>query len=358
MPTTSKSKWAQLKVGLMAIVALLILAFLIILMSGVNPLFRRTTEVYTYLGDSFAMTEGATPVRLNGIPVGKVKKFELSGSTDPGRIVKLTLSIYDEALPLIPVDSSAKLAQQNLLGSRYVNIKKGMSQQTIKAGAEIPSADTPEIEDLFQQGSSTLAALQKIMDRVNGMLDDVQSGKGTIGALLVDRTLYNRAVEIVDDVKRLTEALNAPDSTIGHLLHDDVLYQDVRGTVTKIDTLIDGLNSGQGTVGKLLKDDALYDELHATLGDVRKTIALINTGDGTVSKLLNSSQLHDQLVTSMGKLDSLLDKVNNGDGTIGRLMNDPSLFEGLDGTTRELQGLLKDFRANPKKFLTIQLKLW
>ena len=167
-------------------VALLILAFLIILMSGVNPLFRRTTDVFTYLGDSVAMTEGATPVRLNGILIGKVKKIELSGSTDPSRIVKLTLSIYDESMPLVPVDSQAKLAQQNLLGSRYVNIKKGKSPQTIQAGAEIPSADTAEIEDLFQQGSSTLAAMQKIMDRVNGMLDDIQGGKGTIGALLVD----------------------------------------------------------------------------------------------------------------------------------------------------------------------------
>jgi phospholipid/cholesterol/gamma-HCH transport system substrate-binding protein len=358
MATTSKSKWAQLKVGIMAIVALLILAFLIVLMSGANPLFRRTTEVYTYLGDSVAMTEGATPVRLNGILIGKVKKIELSGLSDPNRIVKLTLSIYDDALPLVPVDSQAKLAQQNLLGSRYVNIKKGASSKTIQAGAEIPSADTPEIEDLFQQGSSTLGALQKIMDRVSGMLDDIQGGKGTIGALLVDKTLYNRAVEIVDDVKKLTEALNAPDSTIGHLIHEDTMYQDVRGTIGKIDTLIDGLNSGQGTAGKLLKDDALYDELHATLSDVRETIGKINSGDGTVSKLLNSSELHDQLVTSMGKLDSVLDKVNNGDGTIGRLMNDPSLFESIDGTSRELQGLLQDFKKNPKKFLTIQLKLW
>jgi len=358
MPATGKSSWAQLKVGLMAMFALLLLAFLIILMSGSNPLFRRSTEVYTYLADSSAMTEGATPVRLNGILIGKVKTVELSGSSDPARIVKLTLSIYTEDLTLVPVDSQAKLAQQNLLGSRYVNIKKGKSQQTIQAGAEIPSADTPEIEDIFAQSSSTLATLQKIMERVNGIIDDVQGGKGTIGALLVDRTLYNRAVEIVDDVKGLTEALNAPDSTMGRLIHEDTLYQDVRGTVAKIDTLIDGLNSGQGTAGKLLKDDALYNELHATLGDARKTIALINSGEGTVSKLLNSSQLHDQLVVSMGKLDTVLDKVNNGDGTIGRLMNDPSLFEGLDGTTREVQGLLKDFRANPKKFLTIQLKLW
>jgi phospholipid/cholesterol/gamma-HCH transport system substrate-binding protein len=342
----------------MAMVALLLLAFLIYLMSGSSPLFRRTTDVFTFLPDSVAMTEGATPVRLNGIPIGKVKKIELSGSTDPNRIVKLTLSIYDDDMKLVPVDSQAKLAQQNLLGSRYVNLKKGMSPQTIQAGAEIPSGDTPEIEDLFQQGSSTLAAMQKIMDRVNGIIDDIQGGKGTIGALLVDRTLYNRALEIVGDVKTLTAALNAPDSTIGHLIHDDVLYQDVRGTVGKINTLMDGLNAGQGTAGKLLKDDALYNDLHATIGDVRETITKINKGDGTVGKLLNSSELHDQLVTSMGKLDNVLDKVNNGDGTIGRLMNDPSLFEGLDGTTRDLQGFLKEFRANPKKFLTITVKFW
>lgn len=358
MPTTSKSSWAQLKVGLMAIFALLLLAFLIILMSGNNPLFRSTTEVYTYLPDSSAMTEGATPVRLNGILIGKLKKIDLSGSTDPSRIVKLTLSIYNDDLKLVPVDSQAKLAQQNLLGSRYVNISKGRSTQTIQAGAEIPSAETPEIEDLFQQGSSTLAALQKTIDQINGIVSDIQSGKGTLGAILTDRTLYNRAVEIMDDVKNVTEALNAPDSTIGRLMHEDTLYQDVRGVVAKVDTLVDNLNSGQGTAGKLLKDDALYEEFRSTVAEVRDTISRINKGDGTVSKLLNSSELHDQLITSMGKLDAILDKVNNGDGTIGRLMNDPTLFENLDGTTREMQGLLKDFRANPKKFLTIQLKLW
>jgi phospholipid/cholesterol/gamma-HCH transport system substrate-binding protein len=358
MPTTSKSKWAQLKVGLMAMFALLLLAFLIILMSGVNPLFRTTTEVFTYLPDSVAMTEGATPVRLNGILIGKVKKVELSGSTDPSRKVKLTLSIYDDSMKLVPVDSAAKLAQQNLLGSRYVNIKQGIKPETIQAGAEIPSLDTAEIEDLFQQGSSTLAALQKILERVNAIVTDIEGGNGTIGKFIKDPTIYNRFVEIANDVKQLTTDLNAPDSTMGRLIHEDTLYQEVRGTLGKVDSLIDGLNSGQGTAGKLLKDDVLYDELRGTIGDVRDTIARINKGDGTVSKLLNSSELHDQLVVSMGKLDSVLDKVNNGDGTIGRLMNDPSLFEGLDATTRDMQGFLKEFRANPKKFLTITVKFW
>ena len=358
MPSSAKTSWSQLKVGIMAVVALLILAFVIILMSGNNPLFRRSTDVYTYLSDSIAMTEGATPVRLNGILIGKVKKIELSGSSDPSRIVKLTLSIYDESLPLVPVDSSAKLGQQNMLGSRYVNIKKGKSQQTIQAGAEIPSADTAAIEDLFEQGSSTLAAMQGIMDRVSKMLDEIDNGKGTIGALLVDKTLYNRFVAIADDVKQLTGALNATDSTLGHLIHDDVFYQDVRGTVSRLNAILDGINSGKGTAGKLLTDDALYNDIHGAIGDLRQTISKVNSGDGSVSKLLNTSELHDKLIASMGKLDSVLDKVNNGDGTIGRLMNDPSLYEGLDGTTRELQGFLKEFRANPTKFMQIRVKLF
>jgi phospholipid/cholesterol/gamma-HCH transport system substrate-binding protein len=358
MPATGKSSWAQLKVGLMAMFALLLLAFLIILMSGSNPLFRRSTEVYTYLADSSAMTEGATPVRLNGILIGNVKKIELSGSSDPNRIVKLTLSIYDSSLPLVPVDSHAKLAQQNLLGSHYVNIKKGTSTQTIQAGAEIPSDETPGIDDIFQQSSETLVSLQKILDRVNNIVGEVEGGKGTLGALLTDKTLYNRAVEITNDIKDLTTTLNSPDTSFGRLIHDDTLYQQFLGSANKINTMLDNLNAGQGTAGKLLKDDALYEELRSAVGDVRTTIASINRGDGTVGKLLNSSELHDKLTATLGKMDSVLDKINNGDGTIGRLMNDPSLFESINGTSSEVQALLKDFRANPKKFLTIQLKLW
>ena len=55
---------------------------------------------------------------------------------------------------------------------------------------------------------------------------------------------------------------------------------------------------------------------------------------------------------------TLLDKINNGQGTLGQLVVNPTLYESLDGTTRELQGLLKDFRSNPKKFLHIKLGLF
>jgi phospholipid/cholesterol/gamma-HCH transport system substrate-binding protein len=60
----------------------------------------------------------------------------------------------------------------------------------------------------------------------------------------------------------------------------------------------------------------------------------------------------------MSRLDNVLDKINTGEGTVGQLLNNPALYESMDNTMREMQGFMKDFRANPKKFLTIQLKLF
>ncbi|MEI9812424.1 MAG: MlaD family protein [Acidobacteriota bacterium] len=358
MPSVANTRWSQLKVGLVAAVALVILAVLIVTMSGSNPLFEETSDVYSFFDDSFAMTAGATPVRLNGILVGKVSKVELSGETDLNRAVRITLALNQEALAMIPVDSSAKLAQQNLLGSRYINIKRGRSTQTIKPGGVIGSEDTAEIEDMLEQGKTTLSALQTILKRVENIVIEIEDGKGTIGKFLRDETLYTNLVTATDEMKKLVANFNNPNSTLGHLINDDELYNDVRGTIMKMDQLVSGLNAGEGTAGKLLKDDTLYDEVRNTLGDVRETFRLINHGDGTVGKLMTSSALHDRLEGTMTKLDTVLEKMTNGEGTVAQLLNNPSLYESLDGTTREFQGFMKDFRANPKKFLTIQLKLF
>jgi phospholipid/cholesterol/gamma-HCH transport system substrate-binding protein len=357
MPGSSKTKWSQLKVGLMSLFAFAILATLIFLMAGSRGLFPRTTEIFTYLGDSSALKEG-DPVRLNGILIGKVSAVQLSGSPEPSRIVKITLEVEDEYLDSVPVDSQVRLAAESLLAGKYVNIKRGSSQETVKAGAELPSAESAALEELFEQGNSTLAALQGILRRVDGIVAQIEVGKGTIGRLLVDETLANKIDGIANELLTLSKTLNSTESSLGRLLHEDVLYQDVRGTVAKINTTIDGLNAGQGTAGKLLKDDALYNDLRMTIGDVRELLAGINRGEGTLGKLVKSEELHEQVKGTLGRLDTVLDKVNNGNGTIGMLMNNPQLYESLDGTTRELQGLLKDFRANPAKFLRIRVSLF
>ena len=71
MPVSSKAKWSQLRVGLMACVALAILGVIVFLLAGTTGFFKSTSDIYTYFDDSAAIAVAAQ-VTLNGITVGKV----------------------------------------------------------------------------------------------------------------------------------------------------------------------------------------------------------------------------------------------------------------------------------------------
>jgi phospholipid/cholesterol/gamma-HCH transport system substrate-binding protein len=40
------------------------------------------------------------------------------------------------------------------------------------------------------------------------------------------------------------------------------------------------------------------------------------------------------------------------------LLVNPNLYESLNGASVEMRDMMKDFRANPKKFLSIRLRLF
>ena len=357
MPIESKAKWARLKVGILAIVSMIIVVVVIFLLTGNTNLFEGNSILLTYMSDSAALAEGA-PVTLNGITVGKVKHIVLSGSYDPQRIVKIELEVRNSMLSQIPIDSQTSISAANVLGTKFINIKKGKSLTTVKPGQELPSLNTAEFEDVVQQGYAVLTSLQGIVERVDKIVGLVESGKGSIGKLLVDQELYDRLLAIIGQAQTIGTALTSGQGTIGRLIYDPAMYNDVRGSLARLDSLLQGLQNGQGSAGKFLKDPAVYDESQKTIQDIHKLLADLNAGKGTAGKLLKSDQLANQISATISRLDLILDKVNSGQGTIGQLLVNPSLYDNLNGTSREMHGLMKDFRANPKKFLRIKLSLF
>lgn len=371
MADQSKVSWAQLKVGLMALAALIIVGFLIFLMAGTQSIFQSKATLYTFLPDANGLAVGSQ-VTLNGVNIGgKITSVDLNpGAQDPARSVRVSMQIAAKYLSEIPVDSLTELASANLLGTYYVNIKRGMKAQTVQPNAELPSLHTAEMADLFRQSSQALGTLQSVVDKLNVIANDIQSGKGSIGELLEDKKAYTDFVEIEEDFKQLASDLhntiNSSDNSVGRLLHDNgALFDDVHGAVTDvgktvdgIQKLVDGINNGQGTLGQLVQNPAMYDDVRQILNDVHTLLAGIQAGQGTAGKLLKTDEFGDEIKNTMGKVDALLEKMNNGTGTVARLLNDPSLFEDLDSTTREVQGLLKDFRADPKKFLRIRMTIF
>ena len=92
--------------------------------------------------------------------------------------------------------------------------------------------------------------------------------------------------------------------------------------------------------------------------DFKKLLDDLNSGKGTAGKLLKDEELYKRLNQLVANLNGSIDKMNAGQGSLGQLLVNPQLYESLNGVTRETQALLKDIRANPKKFLRIKLALF
>ena len=357
MAIQTRATWARLKVGILAIFAMSILAVLIFLITGQTNIFEHQVMVYTYMADAAALTTGA-PVNLDGIPIGKVKTIHLSGSKDPMRLVRIDMQLPEHTLKDIPSDSLASISSANVLGTKYINIKSGKGNMSVGPDQELPSVNTGEIQDLVQQGFGVLNSLQDTVKRVDNIVGLVESGKGSIGKLLVDETLYNNLLAILAQVKGLADTLNSDKGTLGILLNNHELYDNFVATLGRVDTMLQQLQAGQGSAGKFLKDPALYDDLHSSVKGVQLIIDNLNAGKGTAGQLLTSEDLSNQLKATIAKIDSVIDKVNSGQGTIGQLLVNQQLYDNLNGATREMHLLMKDFRANPRKFLRIKLSIF
>lgn len=358
MPSKDKVGIAQLRVGVLGIVALACVTLLIFLLTGNTQFFKHQVPLYVYTSDAAGLTSGA-PVRINGIQAGTVKGVALSGQTNPARVIRIDLAVDEAMLKQIPLDSVAGISSDNLLGSsKFLQVTKGTKPETVQAGATLNAVSTQQFDALVQQGFGVLNSLQAILGRVSDIVGDIENGKGTIGKLLVDQTLYNSLQATVAQVQLLASTLNTKNGTIGRLINDNQLYDQAEAVITRLDSITRDLEQGQGTAGMLLKDPKLYNDLDKSVDQLNTILSNLNAGKGTAGELLHDDKIAHQISSTLEKVNVTLDKVNSGQGTIGQLMVNPQLYDAATGTTRELHGLLQDFRANPKKFMSIKLHIF
>jgi len=86
--------------------------------------------------------------------------------------------------------------------------------------------------------------------------------------------------------------------------------------------------------------------LRETARDVNR---LISPNRGKLDSTIQS------LARASAALDSISRKINSGQGTAGKLVNDQELYEDLRKTNKDIQALITDIRANPKKYLTVKV---
>lgn len=359
MPSQKQLKWSELKVGITVLAASVTLVVLILFMTGTGGIFTHKIALRSYFDNAGGLREGA-PVRLQGVDIGNVVKIRVV--SDPTRKltpVEVMMKVSTRFHSSLRKDSLSTLATAGVLGETYVDINSAQSRGLeVQDGDELPTRETPQLEDVVRSSQGTLQNLDALLRRLDRIIAFVESGQGSIGALIYDNTLYNRLNSTVAQFQAIVNDVGSGKGSIGKLLVSDELYQNANNTITKLNTIIDELNAGKGTAGKFLKDPALYDNANKAIADVRQITDDANAGKGPIGLLAKNQEFADKLHNTMNKLSDLLDTIDSGQGSIGKLMKDPAVYDNVNQLLLESRELIKAVRQNPKKYLTIHLKLF
>ena len=357
MPSQKQLKWSQLRVGITVVVASLTLGVLLLLMSGTNNLFTTRITVKSYFDNAEGLRPGA-PVRLSGVDIGNVTHIAIVQGK-PLTPVEVTMKVSTRYSYALRRDSVTSLDTAGVLGETYLDIESAQAVgPPAQDGDTLPTQVHPDFNQVVRASQSTLENMDALLKRADRILAFAESGKGSLGKLIYDPTLYNRFSSTVADLQKIVEQIGSGQGSLGALISRNDAYDKFIATLDKMNGVIDDIQQGKGTAGKFLKDPSLYNNANDTIANMKKLTDDINAGKGTIGKLAKDDELAKKLDTTITKLSELTTELEAGQGTAGKLFKDESLYNNANQMLVETRDLVKAVRENPKKYLSIKLHIF
>lgn len=345
MPSQQQVRWSQLKVGILVIVALCVLVLLLFLMtSGTGGFFTPKLIVRSYFQNAAGIKVGA-PVMLEGVGIGDVANVRVVSTADRKLTpVEVTMRVNSKYRDQIRMDSKAKVSTVGVLGDAVIDINSQAAVgPPIMNNGELHTNETPTLADVIQASQGTIEQLNTILSKVNLLADDLLDGKGSIGQLITNPDLYNRANDAVIQVQGLVDQIAKGKGSIGKLITDDELYNRLNAITGQLEDITKQINSKDGTIGMMIKDPTLYNNANQAIANANTLINNVNNG---------------KLTDTLTKMNDLVTQIDSGQGTIGQLVKNPSLYNNADQMLNESRQLITGIRENPKKYLTFHVKIF
>ncbi len=293
----------EFKVGLLAAIAIAILAF------GYN--YMKGQDFFTSTNDYFGKYEKidglfkSNPVIIRGYKVGSVSSIEMNRET-----LELTVGITIPNDIKIPKNSAMKIVNNDMIGSKAVEIIFGDSKELAVTGDYL---EAQQDQGIAQAVSGVLEPLTKSVNSVLGNIDTAIAG-ADLETTLRDASLALKSFKETAD--KLNKLLDGKDAQIESILANvETTTNGLKGLTPKID-------------GILTEIDETTKELSA----------------------VDFESLAGQVKNLATELESTTKAVNSKDGTLGMLVNDKDLYNKLDGTVVKLKALLEDIEKYPRRY--------
>ncbi len=345
MPRTRSLAFSELKIGIIAIAAIVITAIVIFMLGGQGGFFWQRYYLKARFPNAAGLKSGA-PVRLAGVEVGSVEDLEFVGAQ-----VDVTFSVAKTSRPRITDRSRATLGAMGLLGQSTVDLTASADGQPVAEWGYVKTVPATAFSDLATTANQGL-------EQASLLLQDLRSGRGTAGQLFANDSLYKELDRFIAAAQEVTANLNRGQGTMGALLKDRAAYNSLEASLKNLQAITASINAGEGTLGKFLHDDQMAGSLKSTAANVDALTGKLNRGDGTVGKLMNDATLFNRLDSISARLNDLTTGLNAGEGTAGQLLKNRQVYDNMNSAVNELKGLIADIRKDPKKYLNVKVSIF
>jgi len=124
--------------------------------------------------------------------------------------------------------------------------------------------------------------------------------------------------------------------------------QNINSTTDKLDSI---MYSGQ--IENILADIKNFtNTIKSNDSEFDSIIKNVNQFSGTLKNADIPKTLED-LSGRLKQLENILTKIENGEGTLGKLNTNDTLYQNLQHSIGNLDELIKDIKANPKRYLNV-----
>ena len=346
MPRTRSLAWSELKIGIVAVVAIGLAILLVVAVGGQAGFSWQRYKLKTKFSNVQGLKTGAI-VRVAGVEVGKVTEMDFVGAE-----VQVTVEVNKEHQSRITDQSRASLGSLSLLGEPTIEISPASGGTPLKDGDFVPSERTPgQISDVAEKATQTL-------QQTTALIKDIRSGKGTVGKLFTDDQVYREVNQLVASAEAVTTAISQGQGSLGRFVRDPTVYKQVNAAIANLQEMTRRINAGEGSLGRLLRDDQLATSLSSATTNLDQVTGRLSRGEGTMGKLLTEQQLYDRFNSIASRIDKLTADLEQGQGAAGQLLQNKQLYENMNGAASELRGLIGDIRKDPKKYLNVRVSIF
>ena len=232
----------EIKVGLFVLIGLISILFLTFEIKSFDSFKEKGYPLYAIINDASGLSYKSR-VKLRGVKIGIIESMKLQKNG-----VRLKLLINKNVK--IPVGSMLSVAQDNVLGGKYLQIIPSNSNEYYTANAVIKKyLPSSSMADVMTNINQAVNKVKILIDKLNNTLDKntTRNIKITMANIKDSSELLKNIIKTAD--KKLPKLLdNANDLVVTYKQTGDVIKQNLPSILHKTNSLMSKLNSISDTL--------------------------------------------------------------------------------------------------------------